>query len=168
MKKIVFVFVAIATLIFSEETFAQKYGHINSVELLEIMPERATIETSMKSYTKQLETQLTTMSTEYQSLTTEYQTNEAAWTDLIKQAKIEAITDLDRRIQEFQQSAQQSIAKKEQELAAPLLEKAQNAIKEVANANGYAYIFDTSSGVVLHFPEKDNILPLVKKHLNIQ
>ena len=52
-------------------------------------------------------------------------------------------------------------------LSAPLLKTAQDAIDAVAKANGYTYVLDTSSGIVLVFPDGDDLLPLVKKHLGI-
>lgn len=168
MKKLIIAFVAFAAVLFAGEVSAQKIGHINSAELIDLMPEKGDIKKKLEAHAKMLENQMTAMRNEYQSKTTEYQANEGVWTDLIKQAKIQDIASLEKRIQEFQQSAQQDLAKKEQELAGPLLEKAQKAIKDVAKANGYTYVLDTSSGVVLHFPEGQNILPLVKKHLGIQ
>ena len=168
MKKVLIAFIALFTVVLAENAYAQKLGHINSAELIEVMPERAKITSDLEAYAKQLETQMNTMMTEYQSKTTEYQTNEQVWTDIVKRAKLQDITGLEKRIQEFQQTAQQSLADREKELATPLLDKAQKAIKDVANANGYTYVFDTSSGTILHYPDGDDILPLVKKHLGIQ
>jgi len=168
MKKIILVIAVILGI--AGSTFAQtnKMGHINSQELMGIMPERLTIQTELESYAKQLETQLMAMNTEYQSKINDYQINEASWSDLIKDSKAKEITDLERRIQEFQQSAQKDLTSKEQSLVEPLIKKAQDAIDAVAKANGYTYVFDTSVGAVLVYPESDNILSLVKKYMGIQ
>ncbi len=146
----------------------QKFGHINSAELMGFMPERATIQTELENYAKSLETQLQVMGTEYQAKVNDYQINEKSWSALVRDSKAKEIGDLETRIQEFQQSAQESLSEKEQSLVEPLIAKAQNAIKAVSDANGYTYVFDTSTGAVLTYPDGDNILPLVKKHLNIQ
>ena len=69
-----------------------KFGHINSAELLELMPERNQIQVELEEYAKQLETQLTTMTTEYQTKVADYQQNEASWTELIK--KLKAFRDI--------------------------------------------------------------------------
>jgi outer membrane protein len=147
---------------------APKFGHINSSELMGVMPERAAIQTELENYAKSLETQLQVMGTEYQSKVNDYQMNEKNWSDLVRESKAREIGDLENRIQEFQESAQKSLSEKEQSLVTPLIDKAQNGIKEVAKANGYTYVFDTSVGSVLVFPDSDNLLPLVKKHLGIQ
>ena len=150
-------------------TFAQtpKFGHINSQELMQMMPEAANIRTTLENETKSLETQMAAMQSEYQNLVRDYQANEAVWSDLIKESKVKEINDLEGRLQSFQQNAQQSLSIKEQSLIEPVIKKAQDAIDSVAKANGYTYVFDTSGGVVLVFPDGDNILNLVKKHLGI-
>jgi outer membrane protein len=168
MKKILIVIAVLLGV--STSTFAQakKMGHINSQELMGMMPESQTIRTELEAYAKQLEAQMTAMQTEYQSKVNDYQMNESTWSDLIKDSKAKEIGDLERRIQEFQQSAQQSLTEKEQKLIEPIIKKAQDAIDMVAKTNGYGYVFDTSVGAVLVYPDGDNILPLVKKHLAIQ
>ena len=75
-------------------TFAQKLGHINSQELLSLMPERTKAETALQDYAKGLESQLMSMQTEYQSMIEDYQNNEANYDDLTKQDKIAEIQGL--------------------------------------------------------------------------
>lgn len=53
------------------------------------------------------------------------------------------------------------------QLVQPLIDKAKKAIEEVAKENGFTYIIDTSSGALLYSGGED-ILPLVKKKLNLQ
>ncbi len=167
MKNLVFIgFLMVATALGG---YAQKgkIGHINSNDLLILMPERDSAEAKLKDFAQQLELQLTSMSGEYEKKLTDYEQNKDVMTDIIRQEKETEIVDLQRRIQDFQGRAQQELQKKEQELMKPLVDKANGAIKSVANENGYAYIFDTSVGVVLHYPDGDDILPLVKKKLGI-
>ena len=105
---------------------------------------------------------------EYQTKAGEFQTNESLMTDVVKEAKIKEIQDLEVRIQQFQQSSQESIQQKRNEVLSPLLEKAQNAINEVATENGYTYIFDISLGTIVYGQESKDIMPLVKAKLGIQ
>ena len=168
MKKVIIAIVMVVGMIGTSFAQSPKMGHINSQELMGTMPESQTIRTELESYAKQLETQMMAMQTEYQSKVNDYQMNESTWSDLIKDSKGKEIGDLERRIQEFQQSAQQDLTAKEQALIEPIIKKAQTAIDVVAKANGYTYVFDTSTGSVLVYPDGDNLLPLVKKHLGIQ
>jgi outer membrane protein len=163
MKKFIIIFAALV----STTTFAQKLGHINSNELLQAMPERTQIEEEIKTYAQELEQQLSTMTKEYQAKVQSYQSKEASMTDAIKQDKIQEITNLEERINKFQQTAQKDLQTKEEELLNPVIEKARNAIEEVAKDNGYTYIFDSGVGVLLYQKDSDNIMPLVKKKLGL-
>jgi len=144
-----------------------KIGHINSNELLESMPERTKAATNVEAFAKQLETQLKNMSAEYETKLREYQSQQALMTEPVRQTKVQEITDLESRIQQFQQTAQESLQKKESEILKPLIEKARNAINAVAKEKGYDYILDTGLGVVLFSDTGDDILPLVKKKLGL-
>ena len=168
MKKLLAAIAMVFCLVGTNVAQDMKFGHINSSELLQAMPESKKVQQDLEAYARQLENQLTTMTSEYQAKVTEYQTNEQVWGDLVKDSKMREISDLENRINEFQQNAQKSLSQKEQQLFQPLLDKAQKAIDEVAKANGYGYVFDTSTGAIVHYPEGSDILPLVKKHLGIQ
>jgi outer membrane protein len=165
MKKITFlVLISLITL----STFSQnKFGYIDSQELLMLMPERKNAESEVQNFAKSLESQLAAMTAEYQESVQDYQSNEANYTDLIKQDKIAEITGLEQRIQAFQQNAQQSLQKKEQELLEPILSKARSAIEEVAVEGNFTYIFDKSVGSILYAKESENVLSLVKKKLKL-
>ena len=162
--------IALLTLvcILSINSYAQnKLGYIDSQELLLLLPERKTAEAEVQTFAKSLESQLQAMTSEYQQSVQDYQANEASYDDLVKQDKISEITGLERRIQSFQQNAQQALQTKEQELLEPILAKARKAIEDVAKEEGYTYIFDRSLGTVLFAKESENILSKVKKKLNL-
>lgn len=151
--------------------FAQtnaKLGYINSAELLNLMPGADTVETKMNEHREALAKTIQMMYTEYQNKVQDYQSNVAAMSQIIRQTKEKEIQDLERRIQEFQQSADQSFQNKRAELLAPLLQRAKEAIDAVSADNGYTYIFDTSIGALLYFEKGDNILPLVKAKIGIE
>jgi outer membrane protein len=166
MKKII---TAVAAILLLTSTFvnAQKIAHINSNDLMLLMPERKSAEESLQNFAKELEKQMGTMNQEYESKVQEYQSKESLMTDIIKQDKVKEITDLENRIKTFQQTAQESLQKKEQELLAPMLDKAKKAIGDVAKEAGYRYVLDTAAGAVLYSEPSDDIMPLVKKKLGI-
>ena len=134
MKKLLAAIAMVFCLIGTSVAQDMKFGHINSSELLQAMPESKKVQQDLEAYARQLESQMTTMSSEYQAKVTEYQTNEQVWGDIVLESKMREISDLEKRIQEFQQQAQGSLSKKEQQLFQPLLDKAQKAIDEVAKA----------------------------------
>ncbi len=145
---------------------AQKLGHINSNELLMAMPERTKIQKDLEDYAKQLQSQLQTMETEWQGKVQDFKAKEGQMSELVRNTKVKEITDLEQRIQDFQETAQKDLQNKEGELLQPLIDKAKKAIEDVAKENGFTYILDSSVGVLLYTAGED-ILPLVKKSLKL-
>jgi outer membrane protein len=168
MKRIFQVVFALLTLGTVNTVFAQKFGYVDTQELLMTMPERAGAEQQLQNYAKELEAQLKTMSGEWEAKVSDYQSKSATMTDAIKRTKEKEIVDLEGRIKEFQSSAQDEIERKEKELLQPMIEKAKKAIEEIAKEQKFTYVFDSSVGVLLFKPDGDDILPLVKKKLNIK
>jgi len=146
----------------------KKIGHIDSNKLLAAMPGKDSIETKLENYQKSLENQLKLMIGEYQTKEQDFKNQMSNMSELIKQTKQKELEDLVQRINNFQQQAEDDYKKKEQELLTPLINKAKEAINEVAKENGYKYIFDSSLGFILFTDDTDDILPLVKKKLNIK
>ncbi len=158
-------------LLIGTASFAQnlKFGHINSQELLALMPERDSAQLILENYAQQLEDQLEVMQVEYNNKVQQYLAEQENYTNLIKQTKEQELTDMQERIQNFQATAQQDIQQKEAELIQPIIDKAEKAIQDVAKEQGFTYIFDLARGTILYFSEtSQDILPLVKAKLNIQ
>lgn len=162
--------VALVTTI-STTTFAQKtvkIGHVNSNDLLAAMPERETVQKQIEDHAAQLTSTMDAMRKEYETKVAEFQRTQDVMTDIIKDNKIKEITDLEKRITEFQKTAQADLQKKEETLLQPIIDKAKKAIDDVAKENSYTLVLDSSLGVILYSIETDDILPLVKKKLSIQ
>lgn len=167
MKHFFLALAVAASLVASPSAFAQKTGYVNLNDLLLLMPERKKAETDIQEYAKQLDGQMKTMSGEYESKVSEYQSKESLMTEPVKLDKQKEIADLEERIKNFQQTAQESLQKKQNELLEPMLKKAKKAIEEVAKENSIKQVFDTSSGLVLYFDSSEDIMGLVKKKLGI-
>jgi len=145
-----------------------KIGHINSSELMQYMPGRDTAQNALMKFAKELEEQLQLMTKEFETKYQDYLANESRLTEIVKKSRQKELTDLQSRVMEFQESAQEELQMKEVELLNPLLKRAQDAIQAVAKEKGYTYILDTSTGTVLYFEDSDDILSLVKKKLGIE
>ena len=124
--------------------------------------------TQMEAYAKDLQAQMETIQVEFNNKLQEYQKAESTMTDAVRQLKEKELTDLQNRIREFQQVAQQDIQKKQAELMEPIEKKANEAIQEVAKAGGYAVILET--GIMIYFDEAQvkDISAEVKTKLGIK
>jgi len=147
--------------------FAQKLGHINSLQLLQKMPDVVSAEKELEAHGKKLQTQIQNMYLEYEKKVTEFKNQESELIPAVKEMQLKEIQDIQQRLQVAEQSAQQDLLKKKETIYAPILKKVEDAIKLVAKENSYRYVFDTSSGSVLYAEDSDDISALVKKKLNI-
>lgn len=168
LKSIRIILVGLAVMSFSAVHAQLKLGHINSTQLLGQMPETKAADSTLQKFGESLQNQLKTMSAEYQAKVQDYQDKEASMADPIKKAKQKEITDLEERIRDFQQSAQESVSKKKEEVYSPIIKKAEDAIKTVAKEKGYNYVFDSSVGVLLYSNDSDDIMGLVKTKLGLK
>ncbi len=169
-RSIVFLMiVALAGMGISLQAQNLKFGHINSQELLKAMPENDSAQAQLQRFAQQLQDQMDELQVEYNRKLQDYQAQQDQLTDLIRKTKEQDLIDLQKKIQDFQAAAQQEMQKKQQEMLQPIIDKANNAIKEVARENGFIYIFDIAGGTILYYSEKSvDILPLVKKKLGIE
>lgn len=161
-----FFLIALLAIGLSAHTQTLKVGHVDSNEIMNDMPERTQVEQELTNFEQQLETELRTMADEYQKKVEEYQANVATMSNLIRQAREKEITDLQMRIQDFQQSADQEFNEKRVELLNPLIEKVKKAIEDVGAEEGYTYILDAATGVLLHIGTgAQDLTPKVKAKL---
>lgn len=145
-----------------------KLGHINSTQLLGSMPETKVADSTLQKFGESLQTQLKTMSAEYDAKVADYQSKTESMAEPVRATKEKEIRDLGTRIQEFQESAQSSVQKKKEEVYSPIIKKAEEAIKAVGKDKGYTYIFDASIGALLYSSDSDDIMPMVKAKLGLK
>ncbi|MBR5877384.1 MAG: OmpH family outer membrane protein [Alistipes sp.] len=168
MKNVLKLTLAVVCVMCSTSLFAQKIGRINTQEIIVNMNEYKEANTQMEAYAKDLQAQMETIQVEFNNKLQEYQKAESTMTDAVRQLKEKELTDLQNRIREFQQVAQQDIQKKQAELMEPIEKKANEAIQEVAKAGGYAVILET--GIMIYFDEAQvkDISAEVKTKLGIK
>lgn len=169
MKKAIKLTLAVVLVLSSTSLFAQKFGRINTQEIIMGMPETKEMQTNMEAYAKDLQDNLESISVEFNNKYAEFQKNFETLSDAVRQLKSKELQELQNRRDEFQQVAQQEYQKKQNELLAPIVEKAKEAIDKIGKAGGYLVVFDTSTGSLAYFDEATltDLAPEVKKELGI-
>jgi len=176
MKSTLKLLVAILFVASSFQVNAQtyKFGHIDTQKLLQSLPDYAKAQETLQAEGKSIQDQMEIMKVELNNKYNDYMENEKLpagdpkkWSDIVKADKEREIQDLQQRAQEFQATAQQKMQEKQQELMKPILEKIDNAIKEVAKENNFTYIFEITT--LLYYSEESiDITPMVKAKLGVQ
>lgn len=168
LKLSVFAFMMFAV---SFNADAQKFGYMNSTVLLAEMPEvkqaDANLEVLKKQLTKRGQEMLQSLQTKYQDLAKKEQQGELS----PKQTEVEAqkLREEEAKIVEYEKDMQQQLITKRETLLAPIVEKVNQAIQEVAKENGFNYIFDARQdfGILLYADESTDVTSLVKSKLGI-
>jgi len=166
--KVLAIVVLVAVAATANAQKATKIGHIDFGKVLEQMPGQDTVKKVMEKYVQTLQGELQTMQQELELKGADYQKNAATMSAIIKATKEKEITDLQGRIEAFQQSAQQELQAKQSELITPFVDKAKKAIKDVAKEGGFAYILNAVEDILLYSEGGEDVTPQVKKKLGIQ
>jgi len=145
---------------------AQKIAHISLDSLISLMPETKIAKEAAQNYLKGIDGESIAMQTELESKYKDYLEKEATMSDLLKKTKQDDLNQLQRRIEDFKQQAQQDYQRKTAELTAPIMDKAKKGIEAVAKEGGYKYVLDTSGGSILYSEPSDDVLAAVKKKLD--
>lgn len=145
----------------------ESFAYVNTADLLSGMTAFKEAESQMQTYSQQKENELTRKMEAYQTAVTtlQGQIERGEITELQKQTKVQEITQMEQDIQNFRINAEVEVARKQEEYLTPLRDKALSAIQAVAAENGYTYVFDLSTGVLLTYPPEDDITNLVKAKL---
>lgn len=165
MKKILL----IAAMAFvSAAAFAQpKFAHVNFTELYQLMPEADEARATMTAASNEAQETYQAMMDEFQTKYSQYQQKASTWTATIRESKEKELSDMQARIQEFSQNVQQELAAQEQQLMAPLYQKAQDTVNKLAKDGGYIYVFEASSVLYVDHAQSTDLTPAARKALNI-
>lgn len=160
---------------------AQKIGYANVEMILAYMPESKAMNQQIQTYRKQLAEKLQTREKYMQEKYAEYQEKGA---EMIQAGKTETeaiaaleplakeIEKLEGEVQQAQQDSEEKLARKQQELQAPILEKLKKAIDEVAAEKAYTYVFNSVDGsgvsILIKAPLEDDLTEVILKKLGIE
>jgi outer membrane protein len=147
-----------------------KFGHINSDELIQSMPEYDSATVKLEKFRKELVNALELMQVELNTKSEAYQKENKNLSDIVKQTKEQELMDMQKRIQDFQTNAQTQLQNKQTEVFQPIYTKVDKAIKDVGKENGFFYVFDVAKGALLYFDEAKsiNVMALVKTKLGLK
>ncbi|HDR67829.1 MAG TPA: OmpH family outer membrane protein [Bacteroidaceae bacterium] len=168
MKKIAFI---IGIFVFTTALYAQnlKFGHISSDMLLSAMPEYDSAQAKVDNLRQQYDLEIERIQVEINKKIDEFSKNERTMSDLIKEAKASEIQEMQVRLQNFAQTAQQDLQRQSMAFLQPVMEKARKAIEEVAKDQGIIYVFDMSQGNPIYASDKSiELLPMVLTKMGLQ
>ena len=164
MKKLFIMMLMLAPM----AAFAQKFGHVNSQEVIQAMPEFAKARTEIEALTKQYEADLKSMYEELQKKGEAYEKEQATLPANIKERREKELAEMQQKIQQSYQDNQQALAQAQQEKMNAITTKVLDAIKAIGQAGGYVYIMDVTGGIpYISTTLSTDVTAEVKKKLGI-
>lgn len=138
LKKIALLLLIIAPM----SVFAQKFGHVKSMEVITVMPEYTKAQTDIQAQQKQYEDEIKRATDELTKKYTEYQQEQANLPKNIQERRQKELQELQEKGMQFQQDATQQLQKAYTDMMEPIYKKFEDALKAVGQEGGYIYIFD--------------------------
>lgn len=150
--------------------FAQKFGHVKSMDVISVMPEYAKAQTDIQAMQKQYEDEIKRATDELTKKYTEYQQEQANLPKNIQERRQKELQELQEKGMQFQQDASQQLQKSYAELMEPIYKKFEDALKAVGQEGGYIYIFDLNRTDIPYVNETQStdVTATVKTKLGIK
>lgn len=150
---------------------AQKFGHLNSGNLLIQLPETAKADSLLKIYQDSLvvlgRARADSLDAEYLAFAKEYQAGNVP--PIKAQQKQDEFQKRQEALSRYQDEVVALVAGKREKLLGPILQRLQDAINEIGKEGKYTMIFDTSIfNTILFARDSDDLEPLVKGKLGIK
>lgn len=166
MKKIVLI-VAAALVTLSASAQNLRFAHVNFSELVQLMPEADEARAQMTAQSKEFDETYASMVEEFQAKYQQYQQKSSTWTAAIRESKEKELGDIQNRIQEFQQTAQQELQMSQNNLMGPIQKKAVETVEKLAKEGGYIYVFEKGSLLYINEAQSTDLTPAARKALGI-
>ena len=144
MKKILIVLMLIAPM----SLLAQKYGYVNSAELVQLMPEFKQAQKKIQDLEAKYTADFESMRTELEKKGTEFEKlQQDSVPETILKRRYEELMQLQERLQVYGQEVSANLARAEQEEMVAIQTKLRDALDLVGREGGYVCIFDLSGGM---------------------
>lgn len=143
-----------------------KIGYINTGELLSSLPEAKKADSLLQQFGEVLKKNGEDYQGELESKAKKFNEDSTKMTAVNKEASRKQLQELYSRVVNYNQEAQQQLEAKQQELLNPLQKKTLDIIQQVAKENGYTHVFNREALLVV--PTTDDLLPLIKRKLNLK
>ena len=147
----------------------QKFGHLNSTQIIASLPEVKAADSEIESYQKQLVDRGQAMVKEFEAAYAAYgeKANKGELSAVQMQQEEAKLNAQNQQIQQYEVEVQQLLITKRQEVYQPILDKVQQVVNQIGKEEGYTMIFDTANGAIVFVPEGEDLMTKVKAKLGI-
>lgn len=128
--------------------FAQKFGYVNSAEIMQVMPEFEKAQKELKDLEKMYTDEFNSMRTELEKKGTEFEKlQQDSVPENILKRRAEELMQLDERLRQYGQEVSANLQQAEQEKLITIQKTFRDALEVVGSEGGFVCIFDIVSGI---------------------
>lgn len=148
-KKIILA-VALALPMFGATAQAQtfKVGLVDTSAIIQAHPDTQEAQKKIDDASKKYDEEYQKLGQEFQRMYNELNDNDLP---AIKERKTKELQDYSTKIQQFEQNAQQDLARMQQELMTPILQKIKDAVESVGKEEGFSLIQELAPQLTLYY-----------------
>ncbi|MDD2552513.1 MAG: OmpH family outer membrane protein [Dysgonamonadaceae bacterium] len=169
-KRFFLTIMVLATVMCASTLNAQNsVAYVNTHEIINSLPDKTSATERLNTLSENYKKELQIMQNEYNKKYSDFITYQGTLAESIKLRRMQELTDLENRIQNFTKLAQQDIEEHEQQLLEPIKEKVKDAIKAVGIEQNFTVIYDLDDpGIVFVSPNAVDANQLVKSKLGVR
>ena len=154
MKQLKTLVIAVIAFLGTQTMIAQaKVAHVDVNELMTKMPAMLDAQNQLKKLSETYDKEYKTLVEEYQAKIKKYDTEATTVSEAINQTRQTEVQDMIKRINDYKETAQSDLQKKEGDLMKPLLEKVKASISKVGKAKGYQYVLNATDLLLTDGPD---------------
>lgn len=146
-----------------------KIGVVDVTSIVQVMPERTQAETKLSEASKKYEAEYQKLGEEMKRLVDEYQAMKPDELQAIKERKTRELNDYQQKVATFEQTAQQDLARMQQELMSPIIQKIKTAMEAVGKENNFSLVLANEPQLIYYFAAPvEDLTPKVKAKLGLK
>lgn len=156
--------------IFTRTTQAQKFGYLNSAEVLSKVPEIAISDSLLKLYQDSLVGSGKVLVDAFQKHVADYQaeSQKGNLAPIAAQKKEDELRKEQESLKTFEDIIKQKLVARRDQLYQPILSRIDGIVKKIGKDNKYTMIFDSSQPGYLFLAESENLGPVIMKELGLE
>ncbi|HGY57127.1 MAG TPA: OmpH family outer membrane protein [Caldithrix abyssi] len=169
MRTVKWITLSIVILVFTLPTLAQKFAYVQSQRILSEYQEYVDVQNKLNEIRNGYDQEYQRMVKEYNDMIEEIDSQSLLLSPEKKQEKMKQAQEKALAIERYKYEKlgpEGELYKKSMEFTKPIIDKINKLIADIGEQEGYDFIFDASSGALVHALPKYDITDLIIEKLN--
>lgn len=144
LSALIFGFISVPN-VHAQQNEGAEIGYVDPQAILDRMPEMKAVQQRLQNFVESKREEFVTKQQDFQTQVNEYQQKASVISDDAQRREEERLGELNAELQQYQQTLEEEIQERQQELVSPLLDQIDTAVNNVAQQMGLAYVLNTTT-----------------------